>query len=59
MIIVSYLILITSFNMIVLALQDKLKSANEDVLAEICKLNVNFQKLESELSITKNTKKSS
>ena len=40
---------------IVLALQDKLKSANEDVLAEIRKLNVNFQKLESELSITKNT----
>ena len=38
-----------------LALQDKLKSANEDVLVEIRKLNVNFQKLESEVSITKNT----
>ena len=40
---------------IVLALQNKLKSANEDVLAEIRKMNVNFQKLESELSIIKNT----
>ena len=40
---------------IVLTLQNKLKSSNDEVLEEIRKLNVNFQKLESDISITKNT----
>ena len=40
---------------IVLTLQNKLKSANEEVLVEIRKLNDNFVKLESDLCITKNT----
>ena len=40
---------------IVLTLQNKLKSSNEEVSEEIRKLNVIFQKLESDISITKNT----
>ena len=40
---------------IVLTLQNKLKSSNDEVLEEIRKLNVIFHKLESDISITKNT----
>ena len=40
---------------IVLTLQNKLKSSNDEVLEEIRKLNIIFQKLESDISITKNT----
>ena len=40
---------------IVLTLQNKLKSSNDEVLEEIHKLNIIFQKLESDISITKNT----
>ena len=40
---------------IVLTLQNKLKSSNDQVLEEIRKLNIIFQKLESDISITKNT----
>ena len=40
---------------IVLTLQNKLKSSNDEVLQEIRKLNIIFQKLESDISITKNT----
>ena len=38
---------------IVLSLQNKLDQANNKVLEEIRKLNDNFSKLESELSVTK------
>ena len=38
---------------IVLSLQNKLDQANNEVLEEIHKLNDNFSKLESELSVTK------
>ena len=40
---------------LVLTLQDKLNTASEEVLEEVRKLNNNFVKLESELSVTKNT----
>ena len=40
---------------LVLTLQDKLNTASEEVLEEIRKLNTNFEKLESDLSVTKNT----
>ena len=40
---------------IVLTLQNKLKPSNDEVFKEIRKLNVIFQKLESDISITKNT----
>ena len=39
---------------LVLALQNNLNTAGEKVLEEIRKLNANFEKLESDLSITKN-----
>ena len=38
---------------IVLSLQNKVDQANNKVLEEIGKLNDNFSKLESELSVTK------
>ena len=40
---------------LVLTLQNKLETANVEVLEEIRKINDNFEKLESDLSITKNT----